>query len=284
LSLNYFRFARLCFYVSMLVAVAGAIAWEVSTEVTYPRLIAAGLVAVFFVVLSGWLLMITQHHETTHNASEAILNDAAKDVDPALLDQIPGWSFITYIRFQNNPESRKAYFLDVGKAAGPRVSIYISPEDIFTVAFMDSKSELYSIRVPMGTADGIPFNRFVALCCSIGVTAQGSVIAIMMDGKVLGKITFAFRIDMKELPIPGSALGSDLQEKNGGFFDLVEQLVYGNRQSFENMQQLTVYLVEKHGQAPRGMIQFAGKQSMRVIDPAKSPRPKIPEANTNHNR
>jgi hypothetical protein len=175
---------------------------------------------------------------------------------------MPGMSLHMQIKLNHLAVDRRKYLFDFGNARNERLSIYISPDSIFTLAFLDAKEESHSVQVPLG-GDGIPLGKFFYLGCEFGIDGQSTQLWVLVDGKERGSIRLPFRVDIASLDVPGGVVGADLAGRNGGSFDLKELMVYSMTLDRKQVEQ-TFHYFQGHSNIPH--VEFRGKQWMKVND------------------
>jgi len=164
------------------------------------------------------------------------------------------------IRLNHLSGNRRKYLFDFGNTNNERLSVYISPDSIFTLAFLDAKGEQHPVQIPLG-GDGIPLGIFFYLGCEFGIDGQSTQLWVLVDGKERGSIRLPFRVDIESLDVPGGVVGADLDGKNGGSFDLKELLAYSTTLD-SNAVEYTLRYFQGHSNIAH--VEFRGKQWMRV--------------------
>jgi hypothetical protein len=172
-----------------------------------------------------------------------------------------------YVRINNFAVKRRKYLVDLGKPNGPRLSIYVSPDNLFTLAFRNSSGETYPVEIPMG-AGGIPISHFVYIACEVGVGAEFSSLRVLMEGqsivvngKNVGSVELPFRVDVAALDMPNGVVGADLNGENGASFDLVSFNAF-NATLFDS--EIQRFQAAYKANPPNSFVQFKGDQWMRV--------------------
>jgi hypothetical protein len=247
--------------------------WTRYLRVGQKHVIAVGL-AVLILAVGSYSL------GSEHIAVLAPLPDIAEKSDPPPplhVSALPGMSLHMQIRLNHLAGDRRKYLFDFGNKNNERLSIYISPDSIFTLAFLDAKGEQHPVQIPLG-GDGIPLGEFFYLGCEFGIDGQSTQLWVLVDGKERGSIRLPFRVDIESLDVPGGVVGADLDGNNGGSFDLKEFLAYSKTLNEKDIQNLAQYF-QGHSNIPH--VEFRGKQWMRVksvgshdlkqIDPSAAP-------------
>jgi len=190
---------------------------------------------------------------------------------------LPGMSLHMKIRINHLAGNRRKYLFDFGNKNNERLSIYISPDSIFTLAFLDAKGEQHSVQIPLG-GDGIPLSKYFYLGCNFGIDGQSTQLWVLVDGKERGSLRLPFRVDIESLDVPGGVVGADLDGNNGGSFDLKEFAAYSRTLDDKEIKSTSDHF---QGNPIRVYTEFRGKQWMRVnrignhdahqFDPAAAP-------------
>jgi len=148
------------------------------------------------------------------------------DAYPTITDKernLPGISFRTVIKLNDVSISSKhrKYIFDFGQVDRSRLSLYLSPDGIFTFSFIDAKGETHPIYAPIGNG-GVPFGKYFYLVCEVGVDGQSTLMRMIIDENELKPIQpIPYKIDLGEIITHGVAVGSDLHCENSASFDLV---------------------------------------------------------------
>ena len=99
------------------------------------------------------------------------------------------------------------------------MSLYLSPKGILTFS-VNAQKEQYSVRTQIGSG-GVPFGKFFYLVCEIGIDGQSTLMRMVVDNNEIEPIRFPLKIDLRGLIAPSMVIGSDLNCKNGAFFDFI---------------------------------------------------------------
>ena len=256
------------------------IAWYRSSERAEFTRKTAGLMILLVLAVVGlscfWSSEFQQpkHPQQTGN-SDAPTSPQTAPV--AVMSALPGMSLHMQIRLNHLAGNRRKYLFDFGNINNERLSIYISPDSIFTLAFLDAKGEQHPVQIPLG-GDGIPLGEFFYLGCEFGIDGQSTQLLVLVDGKERGFIRLPFRVDIESLDVPGGVVGADLNGNNGGSFDLKEVIAYSKTLDGKEVQDIAQYF-QGHSNVPH--VEFRGKQWMRVrsvrshdlkqLDPSAAP-------------
>jgi hypothetical protein len=101
----------------------------------------------------------------------------------------------------------------VGEAAKGRFSIYLDPENRFTLSVLDTQGELYTVRVPSG-ASGVPLNEFIYLSCEVGTTDKSTSLRVLVNAREVSTLVIPFKIELGALDLKGGMIGADLNSQN----------------------------------------------------------------------
>jgi hypothetical protein len=173
---------------------------------------------------------------------------------------LPGMSLHAEVRLRHIAVDRRKYIFDIGHPDGERLSIYISPENIFTLIFLDPHKEPYIVQVPFG-GSSIPLEQWFYLDCEVGSDGYSSEVLLFSNGEQRGSLELPFRVNVNSLDVPGGVIGADLDGNNGGAFDLSELAVYSNtlpNEAASNLQKYFAELPNTH------YVEFGGNQWMRI--------------------
>ncbi len=174
-------------------------AWhEMPTLISYPAIL-IGIALLF------WGIWPPIHDWIRNTYSTEQIPAASSSPEP-----LPGISLHMAIRINNVLGNRKKYLFDFGQKSGTRLSVYISPDNIFTYAFIDNKGELHSIHIPLGGTNGIPITNFFYLACELGIDNNSTLLRVIVNGKVYGSSRIPYRIDISPIDIPNGVMGADL--------------------------------------------------------------------------
>jgi hypothetical protein len=176
-----------------------------------------------------------------------------------------GVSFQTLIKLTNvsASENHRKYIFDLGQIKESRLSLYISPDGIFTYSLLDARGEQHHIKAPIGNG-GVPFGKFFYLLCEIGIDGQSTVMRMMIDGKEFKSDRIPFKVDMGAISVRGGAVGADLNGENCASFDMVRLMVLSTTmttpQAIELKKTMDEYVYANPHSA---FIEYNGKQWMR---------------------
>jgi len=138
---------------------------------------------------------------------------------------LPGFIFLAVIEIRDVKVDRRKYLFDFGKMDQDRLSIYISKDGIFTLCLNDAKGEPHLVQVPLGK-DGVPISTRFHLGCEVGVGVSSTFLRLLVDGNEKGSVTLPFKIDLGKLDSNNGFVGTDLNHKNGSWFDLHMDTVF----------------------------------------------------------
>jgi hypothetical protein len=187
------------------------------------------------------------------------------------MGRLPGLSLHILLRLNNLPVSRRKYLFDFGKLEAERLSIYVSPDHIFTLSFVDAKSEPHLLQVSLGPK-GFPIGIFVYLLCEVGVSGESTLLHMRVNRREVGSLLLRFRTDIGVLDVPNGVIGADLAGNNGAAFDLSELAVYSMTIATSDRNKLSRYFTN---QKLDKYVQFNGAQWMRISEsPAQMKVPK----------
>ena len=113
-------------------------------------------------------------------------------------DALPGISLHMNIRIINASAPRRKYFIDFGHIDGPRLSVYLSSDNVFTLMFVDNKKEPHPVQIPLG-GDDIPIGRFFYLACEIGEGGNITMVRILSNGSEIRRLDLPFKTDIGSL-------------------------------------------------------------------------------------
>jgi hypothetical protein len=187
-------------------------------------------------------------------------------------EKYPGVSINIVLRLHEIHEPRRKYLLDFGEHRGGRLSIYLDPNNVFTVSLIDLRGEQYAVRAPTGIG-GVQFNQFLYLNCEVGIRERSTFLRVLVDGREIGNIDIPSRIDAGAISIPGSVTGADIDGANGAAFDEIESAIFTMTLTTAEIGSLLQYFQSKN---PQNYLEFDGHQWMRA-DEHKNLRQDRPE-------
>lgn len=171
---------------------------------------------------------------------------------------LPGLSVNLVLRLQNRLGSQRQYVADFGQLDGTRLSLYVSPDKLMTLAFQDQSGKLYLLTAPIGTI--VPLNSFFDVIAEIGIREQGTVMRMFINGREVQHLEIPSKVDFGKFDVHNGVIGANLQGGNGAQFDLVEFAVYG-----ETLCDACIDVTLKRlKQAPAKAARFSGDQWMRI--------------------
>jgi hypothetical protein len=176
-----------------------------------------------------------------------------------------GISFQTLIKLNNVSvlENHRKYIFDFGQINGSRLSLYLSPDGIFTFSFLDAHGEPNLIKSPIGNG-GVPFGKFFYLVCELGIDDQSTVMRMIIDDKEFKSDKLPFKIDLGGIDIPGGVVGADLNGENGSSFDMVRLFVFSKTFTTPQIVALKKTMADYIYANPNyAFIEYNGKQWMR---------------------
>jgi hypothetical protein len=137
---------------------------------------------------------------------------------------IPGFSFHITVRIHNLPGNRRKYLFDFGQMHAERLSLYISPDNIFTFCFVDAKGEPHLVQLPLGRG-GPVLGKFIYISFELGISGESTEMRLFVRSKEIGSIKLPFKTDIGGLSLPNGVIGADLKGENGSRIDLLEVLI-----------------------------------------------------------
>lgn len=222
--------------------------WEVAKQHERKRIIQVrALIITTFVII---IVIIFNHNYFNMKSSELFSQS------------FPGFSFHALIKLNDVSSNHRKYIVDIGKVNGSRLSVYISSDNVFTFSFIDAVGEPHNIQLPIGSK-GVPFGKQFYLICELGIDGQSTLLRMLIDGKEIKSIQLPFKVDYRNLDVPGGVIGADLNGENGASFDLYSTLLFETTLTSSAIDKLTKFHFKWH--QPSGQcFAFNGKQWMRI--------------------
>ncbi len=189
---------------------------------------------------------------------------------------LPGFIFFSVIEIRDVKVERRKYLFDFGKMDRERLSIYISKDGIFTLCLNDAKGEPHLVQVPLGK-DAVPISTRFHLGCEVGVGASSTFLRLLVDGNEKGSVTLPFKIDLGKLDSNNGVVGTDLNHKNGSWFDIHMDTVFT---VILTKEERTLYLAESDkflkSLPDKPYLRFNGDQYM-IFGNLQNPNSVIPD-------
>lgn len=202
---------------------------------------------------------------------------------------LPGFIYWASLEIRDIREERKRYIFDFGKKDAERLSVYISPDNLFTVVLTDSKSEPYTLKLPLGR-DGFPVEQLVDFWCELGVGSDFSVLRIIANDEPRGIVRVPTRINLGTLNASNGVAGTDLEGNNGSWFSMCGSAVFKEilgekqRRGFQDAFKQFRLKLESGDSPKKARIEFFGKQQIKFgetmsfpFDPERIPRFSLPD-------
>jgi hypothetical protein len=133
---------------------------------------------------------------------------------------LPGFSLHAAIQIHHRPADRRKYIFDFGTTDGERLSVYISPDDVFTVSFVDLAGQPHPLNVHLGGSEGIPLDQLFHLDCDLAVANNATFLKIFVNANEVGSMQSSLKANVGALDIINGRIGADLNGENGGYFYL----------------------------------------------------------------
>ena len=248
--------ARWCFLLATLILL-GRLGWWLAfersgdkTQTFFLAVLIFGFIGGLWIFSMGWIT--AREHRTL--TSEALFTK-----------NFPGISFQTLIKLNNISvsENHRKYIFDLGRINGSRLSLYITPDGIFTFSFLDAKEELHSIRAPIGNG-GVPFGKFFYLVCELGIDGQSTLLRMIINGIEFESKRLQFKIDLGGIDTPSGVVGADLNGENGSSFDMVRLIILSETLTTPQIVELKKSMDDYQSAKPNfAFIEYNGKQWMR---------------------
>jgi len=180
------------------------------------------------------------------------------EIKRSLMGRIPGISLNAHLRVGVVSESRRKYLFDFGRIDGERLSVYLSPDNVFTVSVIDRKGEPHIVQMPFGRK-GVPLGEFLYLCVELGQSGEHTEIRLSVNAKDLEWKKLPFRVDVAGLEIGKGTIGGDLMAENCSKVDIAEIIVYPATMPKKFMKGMLKYFRSKEIKQFR---EFSGNQCM----------------------
>ncbi|MEW6616685.1 MAG: hypothetical protein AB1401_14620 [Thermodesulfobacteriota bacterium] len=215
------------------------------------------------IILTSISWWIKPNLQTRQSAEKAAIQQQ-QQVSAGLFSQnFPGISLQALIKLNDVSANRRKYIFDFGRVNGSRLSIYISPDNIFTFLFIDAKDEPYNIKLPIGSS-GIPFGKPYYLICELGIDGQSTLLRMIIDGKEIKYMQLPFKIDLGGIDVPGGVIGADLNGDNGASFEMGTMMIFRTTMMSSQIDVLTKMILNYYQSSKRHFLSFNGNQWMRV--------------------
>jgi len=164
-----------------------------------------------------------------------------KLLTPHIVDALPGFAGHLVIKLVDEATLERQYVFDVGDPEGARASFYLSPNNLFTFAVTDTRSNVYPLETDIGRR-GIPLGRFNYVLCEIGVSGPETTMAVLVNGREVAFRSIRTAIDLGSRKWNSGSLGSNQQGKQFGSFTLAELLFYSATPTDDEQHQMNAYL------------------------------------------
>jgi len=183
-------------------------------------------------------------------------------------ERYPGLSIHMLLRFNELPDPRRKYLLDVGGHATSRLSIYLDASNVFAFSFIDALGETHVLRIPQG-ATGIPINQYIYLACELGIRQHSTMLRALVDGNEVASQDMPFKVNPGPFKYSGGVLGADLDGKNGGAFVIKHLIIRTQTLTTSEIQQIVLPAFAT--EIDEKSLLFTGTQWMRIGGPSETP-------------
>jgi hypothetical protein len=188
---------------------------------------------------------------------------------------LPGFSLHAAMQIHHRPADRPQYMFDFGTPERERLSVYISPNDVFTVSFAERADEPHRLHVHLGGSDGIPLDQLFHLDCDLAVANEATFLRVFVNAKEVGSMQLPLKANVGALDISNGQIGTDLNGQNGGHFYLYavsKRLVIPTKRERKKGQNPDTVL-KPNGGSP---LAFKGSQWVKFDQAANSKIPDTP--------
>jgi hypothetical protein len=158
----------------------------------------------------------------------------------------PGFSSHLVIKLFKQNIQRSKYIFDMGESIYKnRVSLYLDHSDKLTFRIIDVWGEQHLIKIPEGKS-GFAFDDFMYLNCEYGVSELFSFIKIFIDGNLIERNKYKFKIPIPEDIKGSTTLAADFNGTNNCKMEIAEWIVYKGTLDYSSRKQMTTYLINKY--------------------------------------
>ena len=223
------------------------LSWSIPSKVTYIGVILTIMFFIFQMVLAP-IFKPTSDKKEIELLSEKIDSLFQKFTipDDTTSAKFPGFSTHLVIKLFKQDVQRSKYIFDLGESLHKnRVSLYLDKSNILTYRLIDMWDEQYSVKIPEGNS-GYSFNDFMYLNCEYGVTEFFSFMKIFIDGKLIEKSKYKFKIPLPTNIQGSMTLAADLSGLNNCKMEIAEYIVYKGTLDYSARKQMTTYLFNKY--------------------------------------
>ncbi|MES2469978.1 MAG: hypothetical protein V4675_21990 [Verrucomicrobiota bacterium] len=185
-------------------------------------------------------------------------------------DGLPGLIFFTIIEIRPMGNGRRQYIFDFGKFQKERLSVYISPDNIFTMCLYDINGEPHPVLLPIG--DGyVPTGRKFSLGCEVGIKQDSTFLRVWVDGVEKSAVTLPFKTDIGLLNPADGVIGCDLEHSNGASFDVYIHMILKEILNSTKRQDLINHTTKFISNiSPSRTLRFEGNQFIGTGSPGSS--------------
>ena len=186
----------------------------------------------------------------------------------------PGLSIHFVLSIKPSALNRRKYIAEFQGIGREQVSIYLSPDNIFTFGLIDANGEPHLLQVPTGER-GIPMGVPVYIVCEGSDGSDGSQtssLRIMVNSQQVAWRQLPLRVNFGGFQISGGVVGANLAGECGGFFGLYQHAIFTTTVSDSDIRGLGKFFAERLEKA-EGFTEFSGEQWLKTGD-IKPPPPK----------
>ena len=169
-----------------------------------------------------WILIIPKPAKTDITVSplHQVGNQTRVQNDYDSTANLPVFGFDVVVRLYLRPNGQRQYLFDAGTKDKERLSVYITPDDIFTVLFMDAYGEPHPLQLPLNSKDFKPGER-IHLWPEVITGDNYTIIRASINNEQIGSIKLPFKAKLGALSYQNGIFGGNLDESDGASFDLI---------------------------------------------------------------
>ena len=174
-----------------------------------------------------------------------------------------GIAWQMFIRLNEASSSTDKYLFDIGGKNKSRLRAYVAPDNAFILSVSDAHGQTYAARAEPGR---VPLNQRMYLACNLGLGPE-TVLQVFVNSFEVASYVLRAKIDAyfgSPIDLAGAIVGADVNEGNGGYFDLYEQIVLPTTLTESQRQQFVRMYISNPIDRHSPTMRFQGKECMRI--------------------
>jgi Shedu protein SduA, C-terminal len=169
-----------------------------------------------------------------------------------------GLSMFLHLAFDNPLDDRRGYVFDFVGDRGNRLSLYMNERRrlVLEVTMDDGEVLALPINVPAHNS-----SEPILVNVEAGVRGTRGVMQVRIDDSIVGQLNLTGNDVRRAMGFSRATLGTDVDYTSGGWFGLLDWVIYPNLIGFRDRLKLVEYFMWKRETAD-GIVIFGGEQGM----------------------